>query len=186
MAPARPALGYRELTRRTPPFWTPGRLVNSSYPPLTEVCDMVVGLKTEVRVGRKAEVRNPQDYKTVVEVKDEGQTSVGSRWRITKKEQNDGQKQKCKVRPLVRNFQESSELQSISPIVTKETLKLQMAIVANFGCKWTPVEGCAAFPQSKGSPRDVYVEFPSYIKELGNLWKLKEHLHGLDNVSRKF
>ena len=87
---------------------------------------------------------------------------------------------------MVRSFQESSEPQSISPIVTKEPLKLQMAIVANSGCKWTSVDGCAAFPQSKGSPRDVYVEFPPYIKELGNLWKLKEHLHGPDNVSRKF
>ena len=79
MAPARSALCYRELTWRTPPFWTPGRPVNSSYPPLTEVSDMIVGLETEVRVAKKAEVKNLQDYKTVVEVKDEGQTSVGSR-----------------------------------------------------------------------------------------------------------
>ena len=120
---------------------------------------MTVGLETEVKAAKKADLKNLQDYETVVEAMDEGQG-------ITKNKENNGQKRKCKAKPMVRSFQESSEPQSISPIVTKEHLKLQMAIVANSGCKGTPVDGCAAFPQSKGSPRDVYVEFPTYIKEL--------------------
>ena len=72
VAPARSALCYRELTQRTPPFWTPGRPVNSSYLPLTEVSDMAVGLETEVKVAKKADLKNLQDYKTVVEATDEG------------------------------------------------------------------------------------------------------------------
>ena len=55
---------------------TPGRPVNSSYSPFTEVSDMALEIETEVRIAKKAEIMNHQDYKTVVEVKDEGQTLV--------------------------------------------------------------------------------------------------------------
>ena len=34
--------------------------------------------KPEVKVAKKAEVKNLQDYETFMEVKDEGQTKVGS------------------------------------------------------------------------------------------------------------
>ena len=53
--------------------------------------------RPEVKVGKKAEVKNIQDYETFVEVKDEGQTKVGSRCVITEKEQHDGQKTKVKA-----------------------------------------------------------------------------------------
>ena len=52
--------------------------------------------RPEVKVAKKAEIKNLQDYETVIEVKDEGQTRVGSRWVITEKEQHDCQKTKVK------------------------------------------------------------------------------------------
>ena len=60
--------------------------------------------RPEVKVAKKAEIKNLQDYKTFKEVKDEGQTTVGSRWVITEKEKHDGQKQKFKARLVVRGF----------------------------------------------------------------------------------
>ena len=54
--------------------------------------------RPEVKVAKKAEVKNLQDYETFMEVKDEGQTKVGSWWVITEKEQHDGQKTKVKAR----------------------------------------------------------------------------------------
>ena len=60
-----------------------------------------------MKIAKRAEIKNLQDYETSVEVKDEGQTTVGSRWVITEKEQHDGQKQKCKARLVARGFQES-------------------------------------------------------------------------------
>ena len=63
--------------------------------------------RPEVKVAKKAEIKNLQDYKTFEEVKDKGQTTVGSRWVITEKEQHDRQKQKCKVRLVAKGFQES-------------------------------------------------------------------------------
>ena len=65
---------------------------------LTNTCIYTVELPTsehwrpEVKVAKKAEIKNLLDYETFIEVKDEGQTRVGSRWVITKKEQDDGQK----------------------------------------------------------------------------------------------
>ena len=35
--------------------------------------------RPEVKVAKRSEIKNLQDYKTFVEVKDEGQTTVGSR-----------------------------------------------------------------------------------------------------------
>ena len=53
--------------------------------------------RPEVKVAKKAEVKNLQDYETFMEVKDKGQTKVGSRWVITEKEQHDGQKTKVRA-----------------------------------------------------------------------------------------
>ena len=88
--------------------------------------------RLEVKVAKRAEIKNLQDYETFEEVKDEGQMSVGSRWVITEKEVHDGQKQKCKKRLVARGFQESLKPQSDSPTASKESFKLLMAISPNF------------------------------------------------------
>ena len=54
--------------------------------------------RPEVKEAKKVEIKNLQDHETFVEVKDEGQAKVGSRWVITKKEQHDGQKTQVKAR----------------------------------------------------------------------------------------
>ena len=67
-----------------------------------------------------AEVKKLQDYETFIEIKDEGQAKVGSRWVITKKEQHDGQKTKVKARLVAQGFQETLKLQSDSPMAAKD------------------------------------------------------------------
>ena len=44
------------------------------------------------------------DYETFKEVKDKVQETIGSRWVITQKEQDDGQKQNCKAQLVARGF----------------------------------------------------------------------------------
>jgi hypothetical protein len=46
---------------------------------------------------KEMEIRNLQDFNTFEEVKDTGQTKVGSRWVVTGKEKHDGQKTKYKA-----------------------------------------------------------------------------------------
>lgn len=93
-----------------------------------------------MKATKKAEIRNLQDYETFIEVKDEGQTKVGSRWVITEKEAHDRQQTKCKARLVARGFQESFKLQSDSPTAVKESLKLLTALSSNSSFKLVSVD----------------------------------------------
>ena len=123
--------------------------------------------RPEVKVAKKAEIKNLQDYETFMEVKDEGQTKVGSRWVITDKEQNEGQTTKVKALLVARGFQEELKPHSDSPRAAKEPIKLLMALSANFHFKLASVHYPAAFLQSKVLDRDVLVEPLSDIKKQG-------------------
>ena len=169
-----------------------GYLKMAQYVSFSELCTYTIELpisehlRPDVKVAKRAEIKNLQVYDTFEEVKDKGQTTVGSRWVITEKEQHDSQKQKCKARLVARGFQESLKPQSDSPTALKESFKLLMAISANFGFKLASVDIRAAFMQSKFLNRDVYVEPPADIKKPGILCKLMKPLYGLDATSRKF
>ena len=75
-------------------------LATSKYISFEDACTYTVQVpvsehwKPEVKVAKKAKVKNLQDYETFIEVKDEGQTKVGSHWVITDKELHDHQKTK--------------------------------------------------------------------------------------------
>ena len=114
--------------------------------------------RLEVKVAKRAEIKKLQDYETFVEVKDEGKTTVGSRWVITEKEQHERQKQKCKARLVARFFQESLKPQQDSPTASKESYKLLMAVSSNFGFKLASMDIRTAFLQSKVLDRNVYVD----------------------------
>ena len=117
---------------------------------LNETCIYTVELPTsedwrpEVKVEKKAEIKNLQDYETFIEVKDEGQARVGSRWVLTKKEKHDSQKIKVKAGLVTRGFQETLKPQSDSPMAPKELFKLLMALSANFHFKIASVNIRAA------------------------------------------
>ena len=59
-----------------------------------------------------------------MEVKDEGQTKVGSLWVITEMEQHDGQKTKVKAQLVAQGFQEALKPQSDSLTAAKEYFQL--------------------------------------------------------------
>ena len=103
----------------------------------------------EVKEAKMAEVSNLLDYEVFEEVKDEGQETIGSRWVVTEKEKNDGQKQQTKERLVARGFQETLKPQSDSPTVSKESFKSLMAITAKIDFKLVSVDIRAAFLQSR-------------------------------------
>ena len=109
-------------------------------------------------MAKRTEMNNLQDYETFIEVKDDGQSCIVSRWVITEKEQHDGQKTKCKVRLVAQGFQESLKPQSDSPRAVKESFKLLMELSTNFGFKLASVDICAAFLQSKVLDREMFVK----------------------------
>ena len=127
-----------------------------------------------MKVAKKVEIKNLEYYETFIEVKDKGQTRVGSRWVISEKEQHDCQKTKVKARLVARGFQETLKPQSDSPTAAKESFKLLMALAANFHFKLASVDIRAAFLQSKVLDREVFVEPPADIKKQGIVWKLNK------------
>ena len=148
-------------------------LKTAQYVCYSEICTYTVELPTsehwrpEVKLAKKTEMNNLQDYETFIEVIDEGQTRVGSRWVINNKEQHDGQKTNCKGRLVARGFQESLKLQSESRMAAKEIFKLLMSLSANFGFKLASVNIWAAFLKSKVLDREVFVKPPSDVKKQG-------------------
>ena len=77
----------------------------------------------EVVEAKEREINNLKDFDTFVEVSDEGQKTVGSRWVITRKEEHDGQKTDCKTRIVAKGFHEEEKPQADSPTAMSESVK---------------------------------------------------------------
>ena len=132
--------------------------------------------KPEIIAAKNKEMDNLKSYETYVEVKDEGQETIGSRWVVTKKQQHDGQKQDYKARLVAKGFQELDQPQSDSPTAAKESFKLIMALSANYNFKIVSVDIRAAFLQAKTLDREVYVRPPKDQEKEGVIWKLLKPL----------
>ena len=69
--------------------------------------------RPDVEEAKKVELNNLMTYETFEEVKEEdlvpSANRIGSRWVITEKQKQDGQKQKVKAQLVARGFQEESK-----------------------------------------------------------------------------
>ena len=112
---------------------------------------------------------------------------IGARWVITEKEGHDGQKVKVKARLVARGFQEKSNVQSDSPTVQKESLKIFLAMCSKLKTeKLRSIDITAAFLQAEELKRDVFINPPKDVKEEGVVWKLRKPLYGLTDAGRQF
>ena len=89
--------------------------------------------KPEIVEAKKKEIENLRKYNVFEEVDDIGQETVGTRWVITQKEKQYGQKTKFKGRLVAKGFQEKSPPQSDSPTAHTDSLKLFLAIADGCG-----------------------------------------------------
>ena len=139
-----------------------------------------------VKEAKAAEINNLMDYDVFEEVEDKGQETISSRWIVTAKEKHDEQKKKTKAWLVTRGFQEAMKPQSDSRTVSKESLKILLALAANNRFKLASVDIRAAFLQSRTLDRDVFMEPPPDICKEGIIWRLKKPLYVLDDASWKF
>ena len=99
---------------------------------------------------------------------------------LVKKDNN-----KIKARFVIKGFQEA-EMQSDSPTISRETLKIFCSTAANE--KWciemSDVQ--AAFLQSNDLNRDVFIEPPMQRKKPGIIWRLLKPTYGLRDASRQW
>ena len=117
--------------------------------------------KNECNEAKEKEFENFEKFKEFEEVADTGQNVLGTRFVLTQKDDN-----KIKARFVIKGFQEA-EMQSDSPTISRETLKIFCSIAANEKWSIEMSDVQAAFLQSNELKRDVYVERPKHRKKPG-------------------
>jgi hypothetical protein len=140
----------------------------------------------DVIEAKNNEIRHLQDFDTFKEVKDTGQTKVGSRWVVTGKEKHDGQNTKYKARLVAKGYQKTIKPQADSPTALNKSFKIFNALLVNEDFKMQAIDVRAAFLQSNEIDREIYLESSKDIKKEGIIWKIKKPLYGFDDASRKF
>ena len=90
--------------------------------------------RKDVIDAKMKKMNNLETYGTFEEVEEknveEGANVIGSRWVVTKKERQDGQKEDIKARLVAQGFQESNKPQSDAPAAHHESFKLFLAVAA--------------------------------------------------------
>ncbi|KAL5255720.1 hypothetical protein ACHWQZ_G011070 [Mnemiopsis leidyi] len=137
----------------------------------------------KIEAAKDQELQRLAEFGVYKEVKDVGQSHVSSRWVITTKgEQN----QQVKARLVARGFEETCDIKTDSPTVTKTVIRLLMTIAASNSWNLDSLDVTSAFLQSTGHMREVYVKPPRDIRKRGIIWKLSKPLYGLGDSARRW
>ena len=138
--------------------------------------------KPAVQEAMRKELGNFENFGAYEVVPDKGQGYITSSWVITEK--MFGSVKGVKARLVVHGNQEEEHHQSDSPTVTKDSLRLQVALAVQKGWSIKTADVTAAFLQSHQMPRKVYVKPPPGVHQEDTLWLLKKPMYGLDDAGR--
>ena len=136
----------------------------------------------ECIAAKEKELENWKQFEVYKEVKDVGQTLLGTNWILVKKD--DG----VKARLCVRGDQEEDKesVRTDSPTVNKVNVKLFYVIAASKGWQVRTADVKAAFLQGADLKRDVFVRPPKERRVKGWVWKMIKGSYGLVDASRGF
>ena len=139
--------------------------------------------KPFVREAKEKELANFRSYGAYKEVRDEGQRRMSSQWILTEKLY--GKILGAKARLVVHGNQEKKnmEMMSDSPTVSKQTLRIQFALAAQFGWEIVMADITSAFLQSDIIDREIYVQPPKDAAPPGVIWLLQKPMYGLEDAS---
>ena len=139
----------------------------------------------EVLCAMKKELDNWQQFNVFERIPYCGQKLMSTRWVITEKELED--KRTVKARLVVRGFEEETPVQSDSPTVHKESLRLFLAAAATLGNDIHSIDIKAAFLQGQVIDRVIYVQPPKECEpDTSVVWKLNKCVYGLVDASRNW
>ena len=133
-------------------------------------------------IPKQEEIQKWRDFNTFVEVPNEGQPTVSTRWVCTRKFK--GNKVVTKARLVARGFEENTDnLKTDSPTCSKECLRLLLCILSANSWTLNSLDVKSAFLQGIKMTRDVYIKPP---KEANTklLWKLLRCIYGLADAGR--
>ena len=140
--------------------------------------------KPFVKEAKEKELKNFRSYGAYQEVRDVGQRRMSSGWVITEKLYGDVVG--AKARLVVHGNQEGGELVTDSPTVSKQSLRLQFSLAAQFGWEIVMADVTSAFLQSDILDRELYVQPPKDTAPPGVIWKLRKPMYGLEDASLKW
>ena len=142
-------------------------------------------LEKKVKIAKEMELESWKNFNVYKEVKNEGQKAISVRWVITEKDILE--EKRMKARLVARGFEEKEEIKSDSPTVSKEVLRTFITICSSMKWSTNSIDIKAAFLQSEGIGRDVYLIPPVEAKcEKNVLWKLEKCVYGLNDAARKW
>ena len=136
--------------------------------------------KVKCSEAKERELTNFDKFKVYKEVDYNNQKVIGCRFVLTQKPDNS-----IKARFVIKGFQEE-HIQSDSPTISRETLKIFCSIASNE--RWT-VEMSdvqAAFLQANNLKRKVFVQPPPERQKPGKVWQLIKPVYGLRDSSRQW
>ena len=121
-------------------------------------------------------------FKTFVEVADQGQKAINTRWVCTRKIK--GGKVVMKARLVARGFEENNQhFQKDSPTCSKELLRICLAMISCQGWKLHSLDVKSAFLQGLPMEREVHIRPPKEAKS-DCLWKMLRCPYGLSDAGR--
>ena len=135
----------------------------------------------EAVVAKKTEVDKLANFNAYQIVSDTGQKRVSTRFVMTKKNNE------FRARLVARGYEEQDSIQSDSPTVSKQSIRICLIIAASKQWSVETTDIKRAFLQSRPLDRDVFVQPPSIAEcPQGKLWKLNCSLYGLTDAAREF
>ena len=116
------------------------------------------------------------------EVVDEGQSTIGVRWVITKKKPSGA----AKARLVALGYQENStNIRKDSPTCHRDSIRIVLMLVAAKGWEVEHIDVQSAFLQGKEITRKIYIKPPQEAHASG-LWRLKKCIYGLVDGPRNW
>ena len=117
-----------------------------------------------------------------IEVPNEGQQTISTRWVCTLKSTPDGEVPKARL--VARGFEDFTDnLEKDSPTCGHESLRVILAILAHRDWNLHSMDIKTAFLQGEVLQRDVYIMPPREADTRGKLWQLQKCVYGLSDAS---
>ena len=134
--------------------------------------------------AQEIEINNLISNGVYTRVDDEGQDYVETRWVLTEKDDEKGNKL-VKARLVAKGYQESNVSRTDSPTCGKSNLRMILTIAATNKWKVCSLDIKSAFLQGRELEREVYVKPPKEYDD-GYLWKLNKTMYGLKDAPREW
>ena len=134
----------------------------------------------EVLNSKLIEMDKWKEYGVFEEVEDRGQRAISTRWVCSEKEG------KIKSRLVARGYEDNEQNERVdSPTCSKSNLRLVIAIASSKQWRINSVDFQSAFLQGEDVTGDIYLKPPKEANTK-KLWKLRKHVYGLKQASRKW